>query len=102
MSRYGIYNATHTWSNCPDTRPWLLLDHPNGPLVDAFPISSQCYRGNCFWLDPSRTDFAATGLNKGCFVHYASIIALPIANLGRHRGVLTGMLLAEFLDESGI
>lgn len=102
MKPYSIYDAKYSWSNCDDARPWLMISEPLGTLIEAFPISGQCYGDNCFFIDSTRAEFGATGLSKRSFIHYGSIIMLPIEAVGRHRGTLIGPMLAEFIAVSGL
>lgn len=98
---YEIYSAQVKWSDCEDMRPWIVVDL-HGESCGCFPIASECYLGNCFYLDIGDPDFRATGLTKSCHIHYASIIEFSQSRLERRRGELTGDLLARFVKEAGL
>jgi len=87
MQPFQVHNAQHQWNNCPDIRPWVLVEvMPDGSAY-AFPVSSHCYGGyHCFELNPAHPEFGATGLTKLCHVHYQSLIVLPNAAFRRLRG----------------
>lgn len=99
---FDIVNARKVWGGCEDQRPWLVVELRPGGVVGAFPISGQCYQGDCFELHPDHPDFAATGLTKRCHVHHTSIVELLPGEILRPRGVLTGGLLRAFRDEAGL
>ena len=103
MDLYNIYNAGFEWKNCEDVRPWIIIGPRIGECMDCFPISGHCYDGfDCFELDPNDPNFAATGLTKRCFVHYTSIVQLPIGNFHAKRGALENQMLHDFINESGL
>ena len=102
MRPFEIYTALHNWRNCPDRRPWLIIDvRPNG-VYGCFPFSSQDYRGSGFEISEAHPDFVKTGLSKSCFIQDDHIIELKQSQLQRYRGELTGDLLSEFKDFAGL
>jgi hypothetical protein len=102
FERFQIHQAEHLWGNCLDARPWLIVDiRPNG-IFGCFPIASEDYGGDTFYIDSTHADFSATGLTKSCHVHWVHIIELERSQFRKQRGALTGDLLASFRDASGL
>jgi hypothetical protein len=102
MQPYEIFNATYNWKNCTDMRPWLIVELRANGIIGCFPISGECYDGNCFWIDPTHPDFSATGLAKGSCVHDQYIVELSVNQFQSRRGELVGKLLDEFPDYAGL
>jgi hypothetical protein len=102
MQAFDIYNCKTTWRNCTDTRPWLIVETARADTVGCFPISGECYDGNCFWISKDHPDFSHTGLSKSCYIHDSHIVEIDRANVLRRRGCLQGSLLAEFREFSGV
>lgn len=102
MRPYEIYYARRPWKGCEDERPWVVIDTRPGGVFGCFPISGQAYGGDAFYVDPTHPDFPATGLTKGCYVHYLSIIELPADQFLRRKGEFQGHLLDAFLDAAGL
>jgi hypothetical protein len=102
MHPFDIFYAEFQWKGCNDRRPWLIVETvPNG-CFNCFPISTQDYEGNAFKLDQADSDFAATGLTKTCYIHDGPFYSLPATSFKKRKGVLTGQLLALFLDHAGL
>ncbi len=40
MDVYEIYNATHRFKNCDDTRPWLIVEIRSDNCYGCLPIAS--------------------------------------------------------------
>ena len=102
MQPFDIYQAAHRWLNCDDARPWLIVEVRAQGVYGSFPISGQCYGGNCFEISSSHENFAATGLSKSCFIHDQYIVELRANQFLRRRGALTGSMLAEFRRFAGL
>ena len=102
MRPFEIFNARHEWNNCPDLRPWLIVELRVSETVGCFPISGECYGGNCFWISPTHPDFPATGLKKGCYIHDRHIVELRPHQFLNRRGELLGDLLTTFREYSGV
>jgi hypothetical protein len=102
MGPFEIFNAVHSWNNCRDMRPWLIVELRDNHTLGCFPISGECYDGNCFWISASHADFPATGLSNGSYVHDRYIIELDVSQFADRRGALSGALLDEFLAYSGL
>ncbi|MBI4569883.1 MAG: hypothetical protein HY719_15935 [Planctomycetes bacterium] len=101
MERHEIWYARVTWNDCPDERPWLIMEQ-RGETFCCFPVSGQCYRREeCFFLDVDHPDFKATGLTKSCYIHFVSLFELPHDVFSRRKGRLEGKLLQRFLEEAG-
>jgi hypothetical protein len=99
---YEIYYAKHRWRGCDDPRPWVIVEcRPNG-LLECFPISGECYDGECFPMYGTHPDFAATGLAKDSYIHDKYLIELEPNEFLRRKGELTGNLLAEFRKYAGL
>jgi len=97
MDLFEIYNMRHPWNGCPDARPWVIVGFPEGRNVIAcFPIATQCYQGDCFYVDENHPDFAATGLAHSSNVIDRYIIEVPGNNVLQKRGAFVGGLLREF------
>ena len=71
--KLAIWTASVEWNDCPDVRPWLLLDDRGNGVHGCFPISTQDYRGLAFLLSHDDADFEATGLDRECYVHWDRI-----------------------------
>ena len=56
--------------------------------------------GNAFRIDQDDPDFGAIGLTKTCYINDERFYSLPETSFGKHRGVLTGQLLARFVDNA--
>jgi len=102
MNPFDIYNVERVWKNCPDQRPYVIIDVRGDDVFGCFPISTPCYDGNCFFVDMHHADFAATGLSKSCNVQYCSIIEVRRAEFRRFRGSFRNQLLQELIDEAGL
>lgn len=102
MRPYEIFYARHRWLNCDDPRPWLIVDLRGNQLLGCFPISGQCYDGQCFFISRTHPDFPATGLAKDSYIHDKFIIELAVDEFLDRKGELTGELLAEFLQYAGL
>ena len=102
MALFDIFNAVVDWSHCRDQRPWLIVEVRHGGTFGCFPISGQCYAGDCFPICVEDPDFPATGLKKNCFVHTTHIIEVRREQFGNHREALTGQLLRDFRSHAGL
>jgi hypothetical protein len=92
-----------TWGrHCDYQHYWVVVEIRGPNLLGCFPISSACYGGYCFGVNPSHRDFAATGLDHACFILYEHIFEIDPAELGRKRGELVGDLLAAFRKQAGV
>ncbi len=94
-----IYQARARWGHSTDPRPCIVLDPPVGDTVTVALISSEMdlYSPSMhFRMDKEHPDFAASGLNKTCYVAGDMIREIKIANLLRRRGRLEGELAAAF------
>lgn len=97
MNPFDIYNARIFWGNCPDMRPWLIVEALPDDLFHCFPIASEKYRSRqCFFLHDEHPDFRFTGLTKSCYIHHEVFVAIRRDRLSRRRGDLRGNLLQEF------
>ena len=96
MRRFEIHNATHTWRQCADLRPWLVVDVLTSGAALCFPISGQKFGSQNFELNVAHPDFPRTGLTKSCFVAYGALFEIRAATFARRRGELAGSLLDEF------
>jgi hypothetical protein len=101
MQPFEIFYAAQSWKNCEDERPWLIIDLRPNNIFGCFPISGECYGGQCFFISSSHPDFAATGLAKSSNVDDRYIIELGLGQFRRRLGGLTGELLREFKDYAG-
>lgn len=103
MHPFEIHYAKTAWKNCPDERPWVIVDVRGKGVYGCFPLSSFNY-GNapCFWIDEEDPDFLATKLTRSCFVHYDSIIELADSDFTRQKGEIEGDMLSRFRDEAGV
>ena len=96
MNPFEIHDAEHPFGKCSDRRPWLIVDRRENETYGCFPIASQHYDDHHFSLNREHPNFAATGLSKSCFVLDERIFEIPAGCFQRHRGRLTGDLLADF------
>lgn len=103
MDLFEIHLMHHSWNGCNDPRPWLIVDFPeSGNVIGCFPISTECYCGNCFFISESHPNFSATGLDHASNVTDMYIIELPGNSVIKRIGELEGELLAEFRQYSGL
>ena len=102
MKPYDIFSVDRVWKNCSDQRPYIIVDCRGVDIFGCFPISGSCYNNNCFFIDATHMDFAATGLTKSCYIHYTSIYEVRRSEFRRYRGALTNQLLAEFIAAAGL
>jgi hypothetical protein len=101
MGPFEIFNAVRTWKNCPDMRPWLIVDVRANGVFGCFPISGECYEGGCFVIGSNHPDFPATGLTKTSYVDDQKIVELGIGEFKKRRGQLVNELLREFRAFAG-
>ena len=94
MQPYEIFYATRRWRNCSDPRPWVIVELRPNQLIGCFPISGECYDGQCFFISRDHPDFAATGLAKDSYIHDQFILELRTHEFLARKGELTGDLLA--------
>ena len=94
MRPYEIYYARHRWRRCDDPRPWIIVECRQDTLLACFPISAECYDGDCFLLHGAHPDFPATGLAKDSYIHDKYLIELRPEELRSRKGELTGKLLS--------
>ena len=102
---YQIVWAKLDWKNCPDERPWLLIDiRCGGERYGAFPISSKDYRsgGHRILLPENHKDFSETGLKEKSYIYDENIFDIGDDEIRRPCGLLVGDLLAEFKLEAGL
>lgn len=102
MDPFDIYWVHHPWNNSDYPRPWLIIDFGTKNLVGCFPIATECYCGNCFFIPQSHPDFAATGLDHSSHVHDSHLIDIPGNQFVEKKGQIEGRLLAEFRAASGV
>jgi hypothetical protein len=103
MDVFEIHLMRHPWNGCDDPRPWLIVDIPTtGMLIGCCPISTECYRGNCFLVRDSHPDFWATGLDHTSNITDDRIFDIPGNKVIKFVGVLTGGLLEDFRSFSGL
>ena len=104
MQLFEVYNAKYTWMNCDDTRPWIVVDMSiaQDGLIGCFPLSGQCYYGDCFLVEQRHDDFPYTGLSKSCYVHDQRVLDLPFECFSLKRGDFRNNLLLDFRRYSGI
>jgi hypothetical protein len=103
MDQFEIRLMHHPWNGCDDPRPWLIVDFPEGrDVVGCFPIATECYGGDCFYVASSHPDFPATKLDHSSNIIDERIIEVPGGKVQKHIGELTGALLAEFREHSAI
>lgn len=102
MDQWEIHDAEIQWRNCPDRRPWLIIEVCNHGVCGCFPISGQDYNPRHFELRIDDPDFAATGLAKTCYVYDEHIIEIRVDQFKRRRGQLEGNLLTRFRDYAGL
>jgi hypothetical protein len=103
MDVFEIYLMHHPWNGADYPRPWLIVELPDGSnLVGCFPIATECYGGGCFHVPSAHPDFAATGLDHSSHILDSHIVEVPGNSVIKRRGELTGKLLAEFREFSGI
>lgn len=103
MDIFEIHLMQHPWNGCDDPRPWLIVDFPDSDnVIGCFPISSECYSGNCFYVAETHQDFAATGLDHSSNITDTHIIGVPGNSVIKFVGELNGDLLREFRAYSGL
>ncbi|SRR5258706_16018185 len=103
MDLFEIHNMRHPWNRADYPRPWLIVGFPPGrDVVGCFPIATECYDGNCFYLDEDHPDFPATGLAHSCNIHDKYVIEISGGNILNRRGELAGGLLSDFRKYSGL
>lgn len=107
MRPFQIYRLKVTWRNCEDARPWLVVEIRPNNVFGCFPVSSQCYGQDCFAVDPSHPDFAATGLTRACNIICTSIYELTASQFmldgaPQLKGELQGELLSGFRAFAGV
>jgi hypothetical protein len=102
MDLYEIHLMQHPWNGCADARPWLIVDFPAGPYVGCFPIATECYAGDCFYISDSHQNFTATGLDHSSNVIDGHIIDVPGNSVIKYIGKLEGAMLEEFRAYSGL
>ncbi len=107
MRPFQIYRLKLRWRNCDDPRPWLVVETRPDGVFACFPVSSQCYGQDCFALDPSHPDFAATGLTRACNIICTTLYDLQQGQFvldGKRqlKGELQGELLSDFRAFAGI
>jgi hypothetical protein len=102
MRPFEIYFASVLWGGCQDERPWVIVDVRPNNRYGCMPLSSHCYRGDCFLLPADHPDFPAAGLKKSCYIHLTTIFELDGARLLRRKGELLGELLTDFRSHAGL
>ena len=103
MDIFEIHMMKHPWNGCEDARPWLIVDFPPGRnVVGCFPIATQCYGGQCFYISENDPDFESTGLAHSSNVIDEKIIEISTDRIIKRKGELTGQMLANFRNYSGI
>jgi len=99
MEAFEIYEASGSWKNCDDDRPYVLVRLSSEGRWDCFPVSGACYSGNCFEIPSDDPDFAATGLKKTSHVHDERYYQpVPKRRIGR----VEGALLDRFRKYAGV
>lgn len=104
MGPYEIYYAPEVqWNDAKHGHKWVILDKRPNNVFGCFPISSECYRGNCFEVQITHQDFQLTGLHHTSSVHVGSIIELHRDELKPNKkGEFVNQLLSDMISFSGI
>lgn len=102
---FEIVWAKLLWRDCPDERPWLLIDvRKGGETYGAFPISGKLYQsgGACMIVPADHADFPDTGLTERSHIYYDSTIEVGDDEIRRASGRLTGELLENLKLTAGL
>jgi hypothetical protein len=103
MVQFEIYLAHHPWNGADYPRPWVIVDvSPNSNIVGCFPIATECYYGDCFFVSDTHPDFLATGLDHSCNVLDSRIVEIPGDKFIKRWGEFVGDLLIDFRAHTGI
>ncbi len=102
---YQIVWATAAWRGCPDERPWLIIDvRESDDVYGAFPISTRAYTaaGPYTTVRTNDVDLVAAGLRERSYIFYESTIEIGADEIRKPLGTLTGALLDELIEQSGL
>ena len=102
MDDLAIWLAEVEWSGCADRRPWLQVDERVANIFGCFPFASHCYEGRCFQVRSADADFAATGLDRDCYIHAEHLYEVHDSDLIKRIGFLRGRLLERFREHAGL
>lgn len=102
MDELAIWMGRAPWNGSQDERPWILVEETFPGTFACFPVSSQCYQGQCFNVAPDDPDALETGLTRDSYIHYAHFVELYPTDLRRPIGFLRGDLLRRFREEAGL
>lgn len=101
-AKFEVWLAQYPWKSSMDARPWVVVETTYPGVYGCFPISGQRYGEPCFEIPRGHPEFAATGLTKTSYVYDGSIIELGASHFLKKKGRMSGSLLMEFLEYSGL